>query len=414
MADSKITALTALTAADPTLDMVPIVDVSDPAMAASGTTKRISINNILACSPSATLASATITGDLTVDTSTLKVDSANNRVGIGTASPANPFDVVSASGTIALFKRTGSNGAFIGIQDASGSFSYLGSTNGTFAIQTAGSGYSDKYTIASDGTAVWSVGGSEAMRLNSTGLGVGVSPSNKMTVRVAPASGGADGLSVNTGTYEGSIFITGSAYNNYGVGANTAWLYSAANNLAIGPYGSGVVQIVTNGSERMRIDSSGNVGVGITPSAGGTGFYKTFEIGKVGCGLFVSTAPLSSDEKTYFSGNAVLKYNSGPEWSYGNNGAAGIYGIEDGVHKWYNATSGSAGGTFTPTQAMTLDASGNLLVGLTAAGTTAAKTIQIANGTAPTANVTGGQLYVEAGALKYRGSSGTVTTLANA
>jgi len=51
---------------------------------------------------------------------------------------------------------------------------------------------------------------------------------------------------------------------------------------------------------------------------------------------------------------------------------------------------------------MTLDSLGNLLVGLTAAGTTAAKTIQIANGTAPTANVSGGQLYVEAGALKYR------------
>jgi hypothetical protein len=63
---------------------------------------------------------------------------------------------------------------------------------------------------------------------------------------------------------------------------------------------------------------------------------------------------------------------------------------------------------------MTLDASGNLLVGLATAGTTAAKTIQIADGTAPTGNVTGGQLYVESGALKYRGSSGTVTTLANA
>ncbi len=63
---------------------------------------------------------------------------------------------------------------------------------------------------------------------------------------------------------------------------------------------------------------------------------------------------------------------------------------------------------------MKLDARGNLLVGLATAGTTAAKTIQIANGTAPTANVTGGQIYVVAGALKYRGSSGTVTTIANA
>ena len=93
MADSKITALAALTTADPANDMFPVVDVSDTSMAASGTTKRISINNILACSPSATLASATITGDLTVDTSTLKVDSTNNRVGIKQASPSHPFQI---------------------------------------------------------------------------------------------------------------------------------------------------------------------------------------------------------------------------------------------------------------------------------------------------------------------------------
>jgi len=83
MADSKITALTALTAADPANDMIPIVDVSDTPPA-SGNTKRISINNILACSPSATLASATITGDLTVDTNVLAVNATTNAVGIGT------------------------------------------------------------------------------------------------------------------------------------------------------------------------------------------------------------------------------------------------------------------------------------------------------------------------------------------
>lgn len=41
--------------------------------------------------------------------------------------------------------------------------------------------------------------------------------------------------------------------------------------------------------------------------------------------------------------------------------------------------------------------------------------ITIHNGTAPTATITGaGVLYVEGGALKFRGSSGTVTTIANA
>jgi|688.fasta_scaffold00518_79 hypothetical protein len=38
--------------------------------------------------------------------------------------------------------------------------------------------------------------------------------------------------------------------------------------------------------------------------------------------------------------------------------------------------------------------------------------VNLTNTTAPTANMTGGGiLYVEAGALKYRGSSGTITTI---
>jgi hypothetical protein len=44
-----------------------------------------------------------------------------------------------------------------------------------------------------------------------------------------------------------------------------------------------------------------------------------------------------------------------------------------------------------------------------------AKVISISNGTAPSSTPTGGGiLYVESGALKFKGSSGTVTTIANA
>jgi hypothetical protein len=46
-----------------------------------------------------TAGSATITGDLTVDTSTLKVDSTNNRVGIGTATPGVRVDILSDNNT---------------------------------------------------------------------------------------------------------------------------------------------------------------------------------------------------------------------------------------------------------------------------------------------------------------------------
>jgi hypothetical protein len=64
---------------------------------------------------------------------------------------------------------------------------------------------------------------------------------------------------------------------------------------------------------------------------------------------------------------------------------------------------------------VTIDTSGNVGVGVSTFGTSAAKVIGIADGTAPSTSPAGmGQLYVESGALKYRGSSGTITTLANA
>lgn len=57
-------------------------------------------------------------------------------------------------------------------------------------------------------------------------------------------------------------------------------------------------------------------------------------------------------------------------------------------------------------------ATGNIGLNMLSWGTSASKVIAIGNGTAPsTSPAGGGQLYVESGALKYRGSSGTVTTL---
>ena len=84
---------------------------------------------------------------------------------------------------------------------------------------------------------------------------------------------------------------------------------------------------------------------------------------------------------------------------------------------WENGgtSAGTAGAQITISPKMTLDAAGNLLVGMTTAATSSAKTLHLANATVPTANPSGGGvLYVEGGALKYRGSSGTVTTIANA
>ena len=58
---------------------------------------------------------------------------------------------------------------------------------------------------------------------------------------------------------------------------------------------------------------------------------------------------------------------------------------------------------------------GNVGIGVSAFGTSADKVLGLANATAPSTSPAGmGQLYVEAGALKFRGSSGTITTIAAA
>ena len=71
-----------------------------------------------------------VPGDLTVDTSTLKVDSSNNRVGVGIASPTHPLSV---NGQI---KSTGANGETLQLQTSSQytGISFIGSDGTRDAI----------------------------------------------------------------------------------------------------------------------------------------------------------------------------------------------------------------------------------------------------------------------------------------
>ena len=180
MPDTKITALTAITTVDPAVDVLPIVDVSDTTMAASGTTKKITSNQILGAGGTATLASATITGDLTVDTSTLKVDSANDRVGIGTATPAAK-----------LIVRDGTNRNLLVASDAT-QLGFAGIAIGGFTDGAAG--YAPLSLIAS--TMQFGISGSTAMTLNSTGLGLGGTPSGAN--RFAVWNGATQAMTLDT------------------------------------------------------------------------------------------------------------------------------------------------------------------------------------------------------------------------
>ena len=370
MPDSKITALTALTAADPANDMFPVVDVSDTTMAASGTTKRISINNILACSPSATLASATITGDLTVDTSTLKVDSTNNRVGIGTASPSNSLDVI---GSGAQTVRVGSSNGDLAILSmfSNGNATWSLASDSVYRVRRDAT---EHHRIDATGVATWSnVGGTSgtAMTLNSTGLGVGVSPFYKFqSVGIAAATSSA--FNGSGGNLIGALLNSDDANSGANPGVdlrrwtgtafNHGTSYIATNSAGDTLFYNGAVASNTRATSlKMTIDASGNVGIGVTPSAWGSAF-KAVDFGTVGGMTATGVA-------TRFTHNS---YNNGTNFIYkASSVAACLYELNAGEHRWFTAPSGTAGNAITFTQAMTLDASGNLLVGKSSAVATA-------------------------------------------
>ena len=123
-----------------------------------------------------------------------------------------------------------------------------------------------------DGTIFYNQSGVEAMRLTSTGLGLGTSsPAFPLDVggpfaniRVAPSTATNNALTryVNTG---------GTGY--VGLDNSTGALTAA---YALNLYHTGAYPIVfsTSGAERMRIDSSGNVGIGTSSPAFGLSVQK--------------------------------------------------------------------------------------------------------------------------------------------
>lgn len=109
--------------------------------------------------------------------------------------------------------------------------------------------------------------------------------------------------------------------------------------------------VQTNGSERLRIDSAGNLGLGVVPSAWG------------------SSGALELPSNIGISAQGVMRLFSNV---YDNAGlryvapaAASYYIQSDGSHLWATAPSGTVGNPITFTQAMTLTNAGNLLVGTT-------------------------------------------------
>ena len=142
------------------------------------------------------------------------------------------------------------------------------------------------------------------------------------------------------------------AENSAGGGLFTG---SSAYSAVLGTTGAYSAHIGTNGVVRATVDATGNVGIGVTPSAW-SGITA----------LQISRGSFASDTGSYTLNQNV--FNNGSNRYIATAAAMQFQAIPGTGFLWNIAPSGTAGNAITFTQAMTLDASGNLLVGTAAAG----------------------------------------------
>jgi hypothetical protein len=359
----------------------------------------------------------------------MRIDSAGF-VGIGTSSPSTLLHVAGDNSPVVLNQNTvGSIAAFTA----------LGVTYGaSFGVNADGT------YITSAANTVFSVSGSETMRINSSGnVGIGTSaPTYKLHVATTGVNAlgvyrdldvtsvGAAGQLIELGARNGSTFTPG------------ATITGVLENPATTGYMSFATRSSSTLTERMRIDSSGSVGIGttsplsrLTVQQSADGFDQGFSLGRVGADrgtIFLNatgnTMNFGRGSATSMTINSIGNVGIGTSSPSGNlhiNGTAAGSAIEtritntsatgfstvtfgDGTTTfgqiWAgNASYGSFGGAASLnysansgphvwytnyTERMRIDASGN--VGIGTSSSTAKVTISLA---AP--NVAGGQLIVK-------------------